>query len=113
MFLPRRPVSQNNKNKTTTPKQRETLATTIANAQTTVAATTTETTTTPVAITTTETTTETVMETTETTAVETKQIATELKSVEEVAKEVINGKWGNGDERKERLSAAGYNYDEV
>lgn len=27
-----------------------------------------------------------------------------------IAKEVINGKWGNGDERKKRLKAAGYNY---
>ena len=35
------------------------------------------------------------------------------KSVETVAKEVINGKWGNGTERKERLTAAGYNYTEV
>ena len=35
------------------------------------------------------------------------------KSVEEIAKEVINGKWGNGADRKNRLTAAGYNYDEV
>ena len=35
------------------------------------------------------------------------------KSVDEVAKEVINGKWGNGAERKQRLTAAGYNYTEV
>ena len=35
------------------------------------------------------------------------------KTVEEVAKEVIAGKWGNGNERKERLTAAGYNYTEV
>ena len=27
-----------------------------------------------------------------------------------VAREVIDGKWGNGDERKRRLTAAGYNY---
>ena len=32
------------------------------------------------------------------------------KSNEEVAKEVINGKWGNGEERKKRLKKAGYNY---
>lgn len=35
------------------------------------------------------------------------------KSVEEVANEVIAGKWGNNPERKERLEAAGYNYNEV
>jgi len=35
------------------------------------------------------------------------------KSVAEVAKEVINGKWGNGDARKTALTSAGYNYDEV
>lgn len=32
------------------------------------------------------------------------------KSVEELAKEVWEGKWGNGSERKERLTAAGYDY---
>lgn len=36
-----------------------------------------------------------------------------LKSVTEVAKEVIQGKWGNGTERKQKLEAAGYNYAEV
>ena len=35
------------------------------------------------------------------------------KSVYDVALEVIAGKWGNGDERKSRLEAAGYSYDEV
>lgn len=35
------------------------------------------------------------------------------KSVTEIAKEVIAGKWGNGDERKNRLTSAGYNYNEV
>ena len=35
------------------------------------------------------------------------------KSVDEVAKEVIAGKWGNGDARKEALTKAGYNYSEV
>ena len=35
------------------------------------------------------------------------------KSVAEIAKEVIAGKWGNGDERKKKLAAAGYNYTEV
>ena len=31
-----------------------------------------------------------------------------LKSVDEIAREVIAGKWGNGAERKRRLRAAGY-----
>lgn len=35
------------------------------------------------------------------------------KSITEVAKEVIAGKWGNGADRKNRLEAAGYNYNEV
>lgn len=35
------------------------------------------------------------------------------KSVEEVAREVINGKWGNGQDRFSRLDAAGYNSTEV
>jgi lysozyme len=38
---------------------------------------------------------------------------TPTKSVDELAKEVINGDWGNGDERKTRLTNAGYNYEEV
>ena len=32
------------------------------------------------------------------------------KSTEEIAKEVIAGKWGNGDERKQKLTNAGYDY---
>lgn len=35
------------------------------------------------------------------------------KSNAEIANEVIAGKWGNGAERKERLSDAGYNYSEI
>lgn len=35
------------------------------------------------------------------------------KSVDEVAKEVIRGDWGNGNDRKNKLEAAGYNYSEV
>lgn len=46
------------------------------------------------------------------TAEETKKPET-TKSVADVAKEVKNGKWGNGAERKQRLEAAGYNYAEV
>ena len=32
------------------------------------------------------------------------------KSLEEIAKEVVAGKWGNGDERKTALTKAGYDY---
>lgn len=32
------------------------------------------------------------------------------KSVEEIAKEVIAGKWGSGEDRKKKLAAAGYDY---
>ena len=39
--------------------------------------------------------------------------ATPKKSVTEVAKEVLAGKWGNGADRKKRLTEAGYNYSEV
>lgn len=35
------------------------------------------------------------------------------KSNKEIAKEVIDGKWGNGAERKKRLTDAGYNYNAV
>ena len=35
------------------------------------------------------------------------------KTNEELAKDVIAGKWGNGEERKNKLEKAGYNYDEV
>ena len=36
-----------------------------------------------------------------------------VKSLAEIAKEVIEGKWGNGTERKEKLSKAGYDYNAV
>lgn len=36
-----------------------------------------------------------------------------LKSVDDVAREVIKGLWGNGKNRKDRLTSAGYNYDDV
>jgi hypothetical protein len=39
--------------------------------------------------------------------------STAKKSVEEIAKEVIAGKWGNGDARKTALEKAGYDYSEV
>lgn len=35
------------------------------------------------------------------------------KSIEAVAREVISGKWGNGDTRKSKLEAAGYDYSAV
>ena len=37
----------------------------------------------------------------------------EKKSVLEIAKEVIQGKWGNGAERQKKITSAGYNYAEV
>lgn len=37
----------------------------------------------------------------------------ELEAVDAIAYEVIQGNWGNGEERKERLEAAGYDYDTV
>lgn len=36
-----------------------------------------------------------------------------LKTIEEVAKDVIKGNYGNGDKRKEKLEAEGYNYKSV
>lgn len=36
-----------------------------------------------------------------------------FKSVQDVAQEVIDGKWGVGEDRKKKLTAAGYNYAEV
>ena len=38
---------------------------------------------------------------------------TPTKSVDELAKEVIRGAWGNGEERKKRLTEAGYDYAKV
>ena len=35
------------------------------------------------------------------------------KSISTIAKEVIAGKWGNGDTRRKKLEAAGYDYDAV
>ena len=32
------------------------------------------------------------------------------KTIDAVAREVINGRWGNGSDRRKRLEAAGYNY---
>jgi hypothetical protein len=44
------------------------------------------------------------------TVAEEKSETSSLKSVDEIAKEVIRGDWGNGDERKKKLTAAGYDY---
>jgi len=37
-------------------------------------------------------------------------VYTVKKSVDEIACEVIQGKWGNGTDRKNRLTNAGYDY---
>ena len=36
-----------------------------------------------------------------------------LSDIDTIAREVIMGEWGNGDERKERLENAGYDYQEI
>ena len=38
---------------------------------------------------------------------------TDKKSVDELAQEVINGKWGDGEDRKAKLEEAGYDYNAV
>lgn len=38
---------------------------------------------------------------------------TPKKSTDQIAQEVLAGKWGTGSDRKNRLQAAGYNYNEV
>lgn len=43
----------------------------------------------------------------------TSSVKTATKSVDEIAKEVIKGLWGNGSERKSKLTAAGYDYSKV
>ena len=35
------------------------------------------------------------------------------KSIDQIAREVIQGRWGNGQERKDRLTKAGYDYSAV
>ena len=42
-----------------------------------------------------------------------KVAARKAEKVEEIAKEVIQGKWGNGQERKDKLTEAGYDYHEI
>lgn len=45
--------------------------------------------------------------------VDPKPIEPVKKTVDELAHEVIEGKWGNGKDRADRLTAAGYSYSEV
>ena len=40
-------------------------------------------------------------------------VKVKTKTVAELAQEVLNGKWGNGDERRKRLTQAGYDYNAV
>ena len=40
-------------------------------------------------------------------------ISTDTKSIDELAQEVIDGKWRDGEERKKRLEEAGYDYNAV
>lgn len=42
-----------------------------------------------------------------------KPTSSSKKSNETIANEVIAGKWGNGADRKNRLTAAGYDYNAV
>lgn len=48
-----------------------------------------------------------------TTEISTTTMESTKKSVEEIAAEIWEGKWGTGADRKARLEAAGYNYAEV
>lgn len=41
------------------------------------------------------------------------KVAEKKKNIEQIAKEVIDGKWGNGAERKRALEKSGYDYAEV
>ena len=42
-----------------------------------------------------------------------KETSKQKKEVREIAKEVINGKWGNGQARKDALKKAGYSPEEI
>lgn len=44
---------------------------------------------------------------------EVKPVETKKKTNKEVAQDVLDGVWGNGQERKDRLTKAGYNYEAV
>ena len=41
------------------------------------------------------------------------QTSSKKKSVDTIAREVIQGKWGNGSARKSKLTKAGYDYNAV
>lgn len=41
------------------------------------------------------------------------QTSSKKKSVDTIAREVIQGKWGNGSTRKSKLTKAGYDYNAV
>ena len=41
------------------------------------------------------------------------KLKSQKKTVSELAQEILDGKWGNGQERKEKLTAAGYDYNAV
>ncbi len=41
------------------------------------------------------------------------KLSPKKKTILEVAQEVLKGKWGNGQERKKKLTQAGYNYNKV
>ena len=47
------------------------------------------------------------------TTTKSEEVKTTKKTNEELAKEVMAGKWGNGTDRKNRLTAAGYNYSAI
>ena len=47
------------------------------------------------------------------TAWDAREVQPQRKSIDEVAREVIAGKWGNNPERKRRLESAGYDYNAV
>lgn len=42
-----------------------------------------------------------------------KSVSQPTKSVNEIVEEVLEGKWGNGEDRKNRLKQAGYNYETI
>lgn len=42
-----------------------------------------------------------------------REVQPQRKSIDEVAKEVIRGEWGNGEDRKARLTQAGYDYNVI
>lgn len=45
--------------------------------------------------------------------VDKQQVGNQQKSIDEIAKEVLAGKWGNGEARKKNLTNAGYDYSQV